>query len=151
MWFIEFIIDIIRQIFEWIKTALSWMYEKFLNMNIFEKGIILTFIPAFFAITLTFAEYQIFGRSRSLGNPIGHYLIGIVIVMYITHHIKHIASMIVRIILNGYYLFWAVYVHFSGDIARVSYSLSIGYYINIVVPFIFIMLSVASFYLGDEY
>lgn len=143
---LEFIIDLLKQLLQFVMSLLSWLYDRFMDFSIFEKGVVLAVIPAFLAVVLSVARFQLFGIYFYVNNPLAVYMIAIVIIMGITHFFPGIVSLSVRILVNLYYLFWVVYMEMAGQIAQTEYTLTAGYYVNLVVPAIFVALSVLSFF-----
>ena len=141
---VEFIIDLLKQIGSLIAGFAGWLWEKFTDISLFEKIIIITFIPAFFAVILPIAKFWIFGGFYYVNNPLAVYLIGIVAVMYITHLFPGTISFAVREGLNAYYLFWVIYLQATGEIVKTSYNITFGYYFNLLVPVLFMVFSALS-------
>jgi hypothetical protein len=143
---LEFILDLLKQLLQFIVGVLSWLYDHFMEFSLFEKGVVLAVIPAFLAVILSVARFPLFGTYFYVNNPLAVYMIGIVIIMGITHFFPGIVSLSVRILVNLYYLFWVFYIELAGQIAQTQYTLTAGYYVNLVVPLIFVALSILSFF-----
>lgn len=146
MGIVDLVLDIFSQIGRFLMGVASWFYERFMDLPFFEKMITISFIPAFFAIVLPIARHRLFAGNWYINNSLAVYMIGIVFIMAATHFYPGKISLAVRILLNVYYLFWVIYIHASGDIAKTEYSLMFGYYLNIAVPILLAVLSVLSFF-----
>jgi hypothetical protein len=148
----EFIVDITRTIFDFLMKFLKAALEKFLEINIFEKLIVITTVAAFFSVIMAVGKFFIFEIYFYLNNPLGVYMIGIVIFMYFSIYVKNLITFALREVFCLYYLFWVFYKHFGTGLAKTHYDLTFGYYLNIVVPVVFIVLSLLSFIIyRDEY
>jgi small-conductance mechanosensitive channel len=149
---IEFIVDTTRTIFDFFVGIFKGALEKFLEINIYEKLIVITTIPAFFAVVMAVGKFYIFEIYFYLNNPLAVYMIGIVFFMYFSLFIKNLLTFALREIFCLYYLFWVFYKHLGGGIAKTQYELTFGYYLNIIVPVAFIIFSMLSFLIyRDEY
>ena len=144
------IIDIILTVLEWIKKFVFMVIEKFIEQNIYEKLITISFIPAFFAVAMPVARYYIFESYFYINNPLSVYLIGIVIIMLPLALLPALWSLLLRCFINVYYLFWVIYLHYSEGITKAPYELVWNYYLNIAVPILFIIFSVSSFIIYRE-
>lgn len=142
---VYFIIDIFKWIIDLFKKGFEGALEKFIEINLFEKLIIINIIMAFFAIVLPVANHLIFNLTFSVNNPLAVYLVGIVIVMIITIYFPGLSSLVVRIVINAYYYFWVMYIHYGQGIIKTDYELRAGYYFNIAVPLVYIFLSALSY------
>ena len=142
---INFIIDIFRWIFYKLRSLLEFLIEKFLEINIFEKLIVINTVAAFFAIVMPVASHYIFNRDFMVNNPLSVYLIGIVCVMNVTIFFPVLTSFVIRLVLNGYFYFWVLYMHYGQGIIKTKYTLQSGYYVNIAVPMIYVLLSFVSY------
>jgi len=148
---IDFVINIITQIINIIRNIFEWLVNKFLETSIFEKAIVITHILAFLAVVLPVARYYIFAEYFKVNNPLAVYLIAVFFLMFITTFFPSFIKLIIREIINGYYLFWVIYVHLSQGIIKTPYELTAGYYMNIIVPIIYMILSILSYTFKDEY
>ncbi len=141
---IEIIIDLAKEAGRLLLQGADWLYGHFMDLPLFEKGILVSFIPAFFAVTLPIARHRLFDIYFYINNPLGVYMIAIVMIMGATHFFPGLPSFAGRVLVNIYYLFWVFYIHLGGGIAQTDYSLTAGYFVNIAVPLLFIALSVFS-------
>ncbi len=141
----EMIIDFLKGIFSFILGIFEFFYNRFRDLSLFDKAIVLMIIPAFFAIIMPVARYYIFGTYFYVNNPLAVHLIGIVLVMFLTFYIPEKFSLTLRLLLNAFFLFWIVYIHFSTGIIKAPYELTPGYYLNIVIPVLYITSSSLSF------
>jgi hypothetical protein len=146
--------NLILDLLYWLKDKLlgilSWLADWFMSISMFEKLIVLCTIPAFFAVTEPVARFRIFEAYYSINNPFSVYMIGIVIVMFVTRAFRWQYNFAVRIGLNLYYLAWVVYIGAAREISKAPYETSSGYYLNLLVPLLFIALSSASYFLNEE-
>lgn len=129
-------------------TVFERIWSKFLDISIPEKIIFLNTIPALFAIVLPVARFYIFERYFNINNPLAVYMIGIVIIMFASLYIRSTIIFPVRLVLNGYYLFWVIYIPLAGELTKAQpHEIYAGYYLNIIVPAVYILASVFSFIL----
>lgn len=143
---LEFIVDLLKQLLQFLVRILSWLYDHFMDFSFFEKGVVVAVIPAFLAVILSVARFRLFGTNFYVNNPLAVYMVAIVIIMGVTHFFPGFVSLAVRVLLNLYYLFWVFYIELAGQIAQTEYALTAGYYVNLAVPVIFVALSVLSFF-----
>jgi hypothetical protein len=141
---INFVVDLFAWIFGLVRNAAVVLFEKFLDINIFEKGVVIATILAFAAIVMPVAQYYIFEQYFTINNPIAHYLIGITAIMLVTVYVPGFISMLARIGLNVLYLIGAIYLHLAREISKAPYEILPGYYLNIAVPVVYIVLSAVS-------
>ncbi len=126
-------------------------YEKFLDISMPEKIIFLNTLTAFFAVILPVAEYYIFETYFYINNPLSVYMIGIVMVMWISIFYEGLVRLLVRLLLNAYYLIWIIYIPLSGELTKADpHRITYGYYINIIAPLIYIGASLYSFFINRE-
>ncbi len=148
----EVIVDMTRAIFDFFVKLFNGALEKFLEINIFEKLIVITTVPAFFSVVMAVGKFYIFELYFYLNNPLAVYMIGIVFFMYFSLFIKNLIIFALREVFCLYYLFWVFYKHLGGGLAKTPYELTFGYYLNIIVPIAFIVFSALSFLIyRDEY
>ena len=81
---LSLLLDLCAGIFYTIKRLFLKLLEIFLEINILEKGIVLSTVLAFAAVVAPMARYKIFDMYFSINNPAAHYLIGIVLIMLVT-------------------------------------------------------------------
>lgn len=143
---INFIIDLFRWSFDKFKSLLEFLVEKFLDINIFEKLIIINTVTAFFAIVMPVASHHIFNIDFMVNNPLSVYLIGIVAVMQVTIFFPGTIFFVSRLLINCYFYFWVLYMHYGQGIVKTEYKLQPGYYVNIAVPMIYVLLSIFSYF-----
>lgn len=161
MRFLETIIDLLGFLLIKLKDAflflaglamdlLQRVYEKFLSLSVAEKVIFLNAVPAFFAVILPVARYTIFETWFYINNPLAVYMIGIVIIMFISLYFEGRVKFIVRLLLNGYYLFWVVYLPLAGELTKANpHEITAGYYINIAVPVLYLAASGFCYLSGE--
>lgn len=141
---LNLIIDAFAWIVNLVKLVFRKIFEKFIDINLFEKGIVIATILAFAAVVAPVAQYMIFDIYFTINNPSAHYLIGIVMVMMITIYFPGMISLGIRVVLNILYLADIIYLQAAHEISKAPYELSAGYYLNVVCPIVYIILSVGS-------
>jgi hypothetical protein len=144
------LIGAITWLFNLLKQLFQKILEKFMEINICEKGIVVGTILAFAAVVLPMARYRIFDSYFSINNPIAHYMIGIVLVMVVTVYFPGMIAMAIRVILNILYLVDVIYLQAAHEISKAPYELTVGYYLNIIIALVYIVLSLGSFFLFRE-
>jgi len=143
--------DLILLIVDIGVEMLRHLYDKFYEINFAEKVIFINIIPAFFAIILPVARFYIFDSYFYINNPLAVYMIGIVIVMFVSLYFPGLFVLIGRLLINGYYLFWIIYLPLAGELTKAHpHEISFGYYLNIAVPFIYFAFSAVSYFLFNE-
>jgi hypothetical protein len=141
---LDMIIDLFAWVFNAIKRVCLIAFEKFVEINIFEKGIVICTVLAFAAVVAPMARYMIFDVYFTINNPIAHYMIGIVLIMIATVYFPGIIVMVLRVLINLVYIIGVIYLQAAHEISRAPYALTAGYYINIVAPLVYMILSLAS-------
>lgn len=131
------LIDILKSLLDFFLRVVSALFDRYMELNLFEKINVINTPGAFLAIVLPMADYFIFETWFMINNPLAVYMIGIVLVMFVTFAFQGRIKLSVRVVLNLYYLFWVFYLHLSGNLSRAPYELKIGYYFNIAVPIIY--------------
>ena len=141
-----FIRDIASAIIKYAYEFLLFLYEKFLEIPIIEKIIVINTIPAFFAVILPVARYYIFKEWYYINNPLAVYMIGIVLLMLISTLIRYTWLLVLRLLVNMYYLFWVIYLPAAGELTKADpFQITAGYYVNIAVPATYILAVIISF------
>lgn len=152
---LEVIIDIALFLFEKLKelvlflleliiSLMKKLYEKFDEVSVPEKAIFLNTALAFLAVVLPVASFRIpaFGSDYYVNNPLAVYLIGITIFMFASLYFSWRYIPAARVLLNAYYLFWVIYIPLADGFTRAQpHSISFGFYLNIIVPVIYIVAS----------
>ena len=143
--------DIIFVIIDFLQSFFLVIYDKFLNISIFEKIILLNAITAFFAILFPVARFYIFNSYFYINNPLAVYLICIIIIMFISINFSRFVKLTLRLFLNGFYLFWVIYLPLAGEITKADpYEIYTGYYINMAVPSVYLIASLFSYFYSYE-
>ncbi len=128
-----------------------FLYEKFLEIPLTEKIIVINSIPAFFAVVLPVARYYIFEEWYNINNPLSVYMIGIVFFMVAGTIFRYFWVLVLRLLVNMYYLFWIIYLPMAGELTKADpYEISVGYYVNIAVPAVYILVAAVSFVIYRE-
>lgn len=131
----EILLGIVELLLQLIEKCWYWMRSK----NPGEQLILANFILAFIAIMAPAAKFFIFARYNTVNNPLGVYLILIVIFMFVTIYFHGKIKLISRIILNAYYWIWAIYLPVAGKLTLARpYDITFLYYLNWIVPLVFI-------------
>lgn len=141
---LNLILDLVSWIYNLIKRICSRLFEKFLEINIFEKCIVVATLLAFAAAVAPMARYMIFDAYFSINNPAAHYLIGIALVMLVTVYYPGLIPMLVRVGINLLYLIDIIYLQAAHEISKAPYELSAGYYLNVICPVVYIILALGS-------
>ena len=144
------LINIVAFFINIVKRVCVTVYEKFMDINIFEKGIVLATILAFAAVVLPMARYYMFEQYFTINNPIAHHMIGIAMIMLVTVYYHGVVSLIIRIAINGIYLCGIIYLAAAHEISKAPYEIAGGYYLNIIAPLIYMGLAAASVLLYRE-
>ncbi len=147
---IDLIIDTLQSLLGIIRRGLEKLLNIFLELNAFEKGIVITCVGGLFAVVLSVGRYYIFDTWFYINNPLAVYMIGLTGFMLITTLFQHLAVMALRVILNIWYLAAILIIHLSDGIIMAPYELTAGYFVNLVVPVVFIVLSGLSNILGQR-
>jgi hypothetical protein len=141
---LDMIIDLFAWAFNAIKRLCLVVFEKFMEINIFEKGIVVCTLLAFAAVVAPMARYVIFDAYFYINNPVAHYMIGIVFVMIVTVYFPGLVATGIRVVINVLYAISIIYLQAAHEISKAPYELSFGYYLNVIAPLAFIALSLAS-------
>ncbi len=146
---VNLVMDILGYVFDLIKRLFFWVINKFLEINMFEKLIVVLTPAAFLAVVLPVARFTIFDRYHDINNPLSVYLIGIIFLMLMTVLFPGIITVASRVGLNGIYFIWILVLFVSDGISKAhtepSFRYSTGIYINMIVPVLYIILSLLSF------
>ncbi len=141
----DFLINLIKQLFGLLADIAGRLLDRFFEFSIFEKAIVLNSIPAFLAVVMPVAHYHIFDYWKEIYNPLSVHLIGIVLLMIVTIFMPVMFSLVLRLGVNILYITWTIYLHLSGEISHAPYQLMGWYYLNLVVPSLYIIFSFFSF------
>jgi hypothetical protein len=129
-----------------LKTVLEW----FLGLSFLNKIIVINTLLSFLAVTLPIAKFYIFESWTGINNPIGVYLIFIVIIMIGTTFFHGIIILAARIIVNLWYLIYLLAIFAAHTISHAPYVISIGFFFNIIAPLVYIAASVMVYISGDN-
>ncbi len=141
------LVELMRIIINFIYDILSRLYEKFLDVSLPEKIVFLNIITAFLAVILPVARYYIFDTWFYINNSLAVYMLAIVIVMYVSLYFAGAIKLAARLAINGYYLFWVIYLPLAGELTKADpYEISFGYYLNIAAPAVYIAASLFSYF-----
>jgi len=145
------ILDLLGAALDLAKRALQWLFDWFLDLNIFDRLLVVLTLGAFFAIVLPIARYRAFETWYYINNPLAVYMIGIVALIFASFYIPSLYAAIARGAVNLYYLGWVIYIYASNTISHAPYEVTAGYWINIVIPVTYCILTALSFiFYGQE-
>ena len=148
---VQIVIDAVSFTADKIKFLVAALWEKFLEINIFEKGIVIATALSFAASAMPMAKYKIFDAYFTINNPDVHYCIVITAVMLITVYFPGMMTTVARVLLNILYLADIIYLAASRSISKAPYAIAVGYYLNLVVPVVYIILAVGSYFTSDRH
>ena len=140
------LVEIVQAITAFVMDIIGRLWNYFLNLNLFEKLIVMTVIPAFLSVAFPVATYPIFETFFEINNPLAVHLLGLMIAMFLTPFLPPVASLLVREVLCVLYFAASLYIHISGTLSHAPYSLAAGYYINCMVPVLFAVFAALSFF-----
>ncbi|MBP7602678.1 MAG: hypothetical protein KBA15_02025 [Spirochaetes bacterium] len=124
---------------------------RFRDVGFAEKLVVLNTVPAFFAIIMSVAQYYIFETWFYINNPLAVYLIAIVAGMLVSVFFEGPVKLLARVLLNAYYLAWVVYLPLAGELTKADpHTLRFGYYLNIIVPVVYIGASLVTFFFDER-
>ena len=129
-----------------LQRAVEW----FKGLSLFNKVIVVNTLISFFAITLPIAKYAIWESYTSINNPLAVYLILIVAIMFTTIFFHGPLVLGGRIVVNLWYFISVIVIHATHAITHPVYTLSIGYFFNLVAPVIYIAAAVMVYLEGDN-
>ena len=142
---LNFVVDAVFYVINLIKTIVSVIYNWFLGACISEKIIVLNLILAFFAVVCSVARFKIFDSYSYITNPLAVYLIAISLFMLISSFYLCKITFCLRVSVNIYYIIWVVIIHFSDSLTKARpFDVLPAFYLNYLVPLIFIFASVMS-------
>lgn len=129
-----------------LRTVLEW----FLALSFLNKIIVANTLISFLAVTLPIAKFYIFESWTGINNPIGVYLIFIVIFMIATTFFHGVIVLALRIVLNLWYFIYLIIMYSTHSISHAPYVMSIGFFFNIIAPIVYIGASVLVYISGDN-
>ncbi len=129
-----------------IRTVVDW----FMGLSLLNKIIVSNTLISFLAVTLPIAKYYIFESWFGINNPIGVYLIMIVVIMIATTFFTGPVNLGVRIICNLWYFVYVLVIFATHSISHAPYVLSIGFFFNLISPLIYIAVSVMIYFSGED-
>jgi hypothetical protein len=148
---LQFALEVLHLLFKALLDLLYKAWYKFLSLEIPEKIIILNIIASLFAIVLPVARFYIFESFTDISNPAGVYLLGIIIVIFASFYLRGLLKLIIRTSINILYLLWMIYLYFANNLTKANpYELCAGYYLNLIVPSVFIIASGIYFFLCED-
>lgn len=139
------LVEVVQRITAFLVDVVRRLWEYYLDLSLPEKLIVLTVIPAFLAVTLPVATYPIFDTYFEINNPLGVHLLGLILAMFLTPFLPRLVCLLVRESLCSLYLAASLYLHITRTITHAPYSLATGYYINCLVPVLFMVFALFSY------
>ena len=136
---------ILKNVIKFVLKIISALWEYFLNLNPYEKIIIFLMLPAMAINSRPIASYSIFGGTNYVFNPSAVYMIAIVLIILGTYYIPAMYGSAIRIFLTLAYCISLIVMHAGSGIIKTPYSLTIWFFLNIIVVFAFAALSFLSF------
>ncbi len=147
----DIILEAVIFIADKIYRAGYFIYDWFIFLVLFEKIIVINGFLAMFAVILPSAEFKIFDSVYQVNNPLSVYMIILAGAMFLSVFYRGLYGTIFRVVINLYYLFWIIYLPlFPGLTKAEPYSLTFGYYLNVLVPLIYIVFSGLSYKLWSK-
>jgi hypothetical protein len=128
-----------------IRIVIVW----FMELNIFNKIIVINTVTCFFAIALPIAKYYIFESWRSINNPVAIYLIFVTGIMLLTIFLHGLYVLAIRVIFNLWFLLYVIYMYSFNTISQAPYEISTGFAFNLIAPIVYIAVSVFLYLSGE--
>ena len=141
----ETLLYIIKQTLKFIFKIISELWEKFLNLNPYEKVIIFLMLPAMLINAQPVASYRIFGGVNHVFNPSAIYMLLILITILATYYIPAMYGSAIRIFAAIIYCLSLIVMHAGSGIIKTPYTTTIWFYMNILIVLTFATLSLLSF------
>jgi hypothetical protein len=143
--------DLLLYLVDLLYRSVDVAIGRFRDVGIAEKLVVLNTVPAFFAIVMSVAQYYIFETWFYINNPLAVYLIAIVAGMLASVFFEGPVKFLARLLLNAYYLAWVVYLPLAGELTKADpHTLRFGYYLNIVVPVVYMGASLVTFFFDER-
>lgn len=148
--------NIISELFNLLKELLFYIggvcakligmaYEWFMSQNLPNKLILGNILLAMFAIISPIVKYWMWDTWQGVNNTYAFFLIVISAVMFVTIFFPGNISTAARVILNVWFIIDLVVTWLTHSIIEAKeYSLSYGFFLNLLVPVIFIAISAVS-------
>ena len=141
----ETLLYIIKSAIKFIFKIIAEFWERFLNLNPYEKVIIFLLLPAMLINTKPVASYNIFGGTNHVFNPAAIYMMVIVIIILATYYIPSMYGTAIRLFTTITYCITLLVMHFGSGIIKTPYTVTIWYYLNVTAVFVLAALSLLSF------
>lgn len=130
----RFCADLLRRLIDW-----------FMNLDLYNKILVVNTLTAFLAIVLPIAKYYIYESWFVINNPLAVNLILIVAVMIGTMFLRGRWIMPVRVGLNLWYLVYLIYIWGTHTISHAPYVISYGMFFNLAAPAVYSVIAVMIF------
>lgn len=143
--------DFLAYLIKLAGKAAVFAYDKFLSLNIAERVIVLTLIPAMFAAVLPVARFKIFDSYFPVNNPLAVYMIGVAFFMIGTVFFRGAYVFLARAAVNVYYLVWLIYIPLKDGLTKANpHEVLFGYYFNFVIIAVYLVFATASFFIEHD-
>lgn len=149
---IYYIKEILGIIYRYSVNFLHFVWGWFLELQWFDKAIVLTAIPAVFPVIFPPAKFFIFDKWDYSNNTFSVYMIGLVFAMGVTMFIKRLWVTIFRAIINIAFLVWTLYMWLGNEITHADpHVVTWSFYFNLIVPVLYLIFSSLSYVFGEEF
>jgi len=141
------IFDIVKEAFLYIGNLcariIGMAYGWFMEQPLLNKLLLGNIILAMFAVILPMVKYWMWETWQGVNSPFAFFMIMISALMFGTIFLPGLISTVARIIINIWFLIDLLITWWTHSITGVEeYYLASGFLLNLIVPLIFIVLSV---------
>jgi hypothetical protein len=147
------IIELFRALTEKIISLasrfISWAWTWFMDLNIFDKALVITGLPAILAVAKPSARFFMMETWFYMNNPMAESMIGMVFLAAISFILPPLYSLFLRAVPGALYFCWMIYLQASHTLFKIRdpYELTVWHYLNLTVPAALVILSVLSYLL----
>ena len=142
--------ELLYAIGSFLADKIRFVIDWFMELNIYNKIIIINTVISFFAVALPIAKYYIFETWRFINNPVAVYLIFITGIMLVTIFFHGRLVLAARVISNLWYFLYIIYMYSFNAISKAPYVLSKGFVFNLIAPIVYLAVSVLLYFSGEE-
>jgi hypothetical protein len=145
------IIELFRALTEKIISLasrfISWAWAWFVDLNIFDKILVILGLPALLAVVKPSARFFMMETWFYMNNPMAENMIGIVFLVAISFIIPPLYALILRTVPGALYFCWMIYMQASHTLFRIKdpYELTLWHYLNLAVPAALVIVSLLSY------
>lgn len=163
------LLDLFWKLIDLLKTVALWVLHKFLEISIIEKIIVANAILTVVALKLPSARHYIFETWFPVTSPYPEYLIGAVFFMTGGIYLQRMmlsqshsfnspllqqifygphSVLILNIafwLYNGLLIIFTVWQHLGPGLVKTAYSILPGYYLSVIAPAIYLLLSLTNY------